>query len=185
MARKKIVSQAFSKLDKDGNGWIDLSDVKGVYKADKHPDAKGYIFDGFPRTIPQAEALDKLLQFKGIPIVSVLSLEVPPTTVAESAGRDSSETEVRSNTVRRIASMAISRPCCRKLPGSSPFAPFTDCDSGSFIRVCLAVSLLNTLPQQFSRSTESLIRSRFGKLKFRTGGPKFNARLIDQTHESP
>ncbi len=37
---------------------------------------KGYIFDGFPRTIPQAEALDKLLQFKQIPIKKVLSLEV-------------------------------------------------------------------------------------------------------------
>ena len=38
MARKKIVAQAFKKLDKDGNGWIDLDDVKGVYKANKHPD---------------------------------------------------------------------------------------------------------------------------------------------------
>jgi adenylate kinase len=37
---------------------------------------KGYIFDGFPRTIPQAEALDRLLDFKNIPIQKVLSLEV-------------------------------------------------------------------------------------------------------------
>ena len=37
---------------------------------------KGFIFDGFPRTIPQAEALDKLLSFKNIPINIVLSLEV-------------------------------------------------------------------------------------------------------------
>ena len=36
----------------------------------------GYIFDGFPRTIAQAEALDKLLQFKTIPINLVLSLQV-------------------------------------------------------------------------------------------------------------
>ena len=40
IARKKIVSQAFKKLDKDGNGWIDINDVRGVYKADKHPDVK-------------------------------------------------------------------------------------------------------------------------------------------------
>ena len=40
MARKKIVAQAFKKLDKDGNGWIDINDVRGVYKADKHPDVK-------------------------------------------------------------------------------------------------------------------------------------------------
>jgi adenylate kinase len=36
----------------------------------------GFIFDGFPRTIPQAEALDKFLSFKNIPITVVLSLEV-------------------------------------------------------------------------------------------------------------
>jgi Ca2+-binding EF-hand superfamily protein len=38
MARKKIVAQAYKKLDKDGNGWIDLDDVRGVYKCNKHPD---------------------------------------------------------------------------------------------------------------------------------------------------
>ena len=40
MARKKMVAQAYKKLDKDGNGWIDINDVRGVYKADKHPDVK-------------------------------------------------------------------------------------------------------------------------------------------------
>lgn len=38
MARKRIVAQAFKKLDADGNGWIDINDVRGVYKANKHPD---------------------------------------------------------------------------------------------------------------------------------------------------
>lgn len=38
MTRKKIVAQAFKKLDKDGNGWIDINDVRGVYNARKHPD---------------------------------------------------------------------------------------------------------------------------------------------------
>ena len=45
-------------------------------KLDANPDAKGFIFDGFPRTIAQAEALDKLLSFKNNPISQVLSLQV-------------------------------------------------------------------------------------------------------------
>lgn len=36
--RKKIVAQAYKKLDKDGNGWIDINDIRGVYTANKHPD---------------------------------------------------------------------------------------------------------------------------------------------------
>jgi len=38
MSRKKVVAQAFKKLDADGNGWIDINDIRGVYKANKHPD---------------------------------------------------------------------------------------------------------------------------------------------------
>ena len=37
-ARKKLVAQAFNKLDKDGNGWIDVNDIRGVYTAKTHPD---------------------------------------------------------------------------------------------------------------------------------------------------
>ena len=43
---------------------------------EKHPGAKGFLFDGFPRTIAQAEALDKLLSFKKTAISKVLALEV-------------------------------------------------------------------------------------------------------------
>lgn len=46
-------------------------------KIDETPDARGFIFDGFPRTKAQAEALDKLLEFKNTEIHLVLSLEVP------------------------------------------------------------------------------------------------------------
>ncbi|WP_337044374.1 adenylate kinase [Emticicia sp. 17c] len=41
-----------------------------------NPDAKGFIFDGFPRTVPQAEALDKFLEGKGEKINLVLQLDV-------------------------------------------------------------------------------------------------------------
>lgn len=38
---------------------------------------KGFIFDGFPRTIPQAEMLDAVLLKSSRPLSAVLSLEVP------------------------------------------------------------------------------------------------------------
>src|SRR5688572_14693292 len=37
----------------------------------------GIIFDGFPRTIPQAEALDQLLEAKGAPVKVLVELVVP------------------------------------------------------------------------------------------------------------
>lgn len=45
-------------------------------KLEQNPDAKGFIFDGFPRTVKQAEALDALLKEKGTSITIMLALEV-------------------------------------------------------------------------------------------------------------
>ena len=39
-------------------------------------DAKGFIFDGFPRTVAQAESLDKLLEKRDMEITYMVSLEV-------------------------------------------------------------------------------------------------------------
>ncbi len=43
---------------------------------DQNEMAKGFLFDGFPRTAAQAEALDKLLELKNSPIAVMLALEV-------------------------------------------------------------------------------------------------------------
>jgi adenylate kinase len=45
-------------------------------KLDANPDAKGFIFDGFPRTVAQATALDTLLEEKNTAISGMIALVV-------------------------------------------------------------------------------------------------------------
>ena len=45
-------------------------------KVEANPDVPGYIFDGFPRTIPQSESLDALVAEKGTAISALLMLDV-------------------------------------------------------------------------------------------------------------
>ena len=44
---------------------------------DSFGDHKGVIFDGFPRTIPQAEALKKMLDERGDKVAAMIELDVP------------------------------------------------------------------------------------------------------------
>jgi adenylate kinase len=71
---------------------------------EKHADAKGFLFDGFPRTVAQAEALDKLLALKKTAICKVLALDVDEEELTkrlmkrgETSGRsdDTNETVIR------------------------------------------------------------------------------------------
>ena len=39
-ARKALVKRAFVKLDRNGNGIVELDDIKGVYNASHHPDVR-------------------------------------------------------------------------------------------------------------------------------------------------
>ncbi len=45
-------------------------------KLDSNKDARGFIFDGFPRTVAQAEALDALLASKSTQISGMIALDV-------------------------------------------------------------------------------------------------------------
>ena len=71
----------------------------------KHPSAKGFIFDGFPRTSAQAAALDMFLAGKSSSITCMLALEVDEEELikrllnrATTSGRadDADETIVRN-----------------------------------------------------------------------------------------
>ncbi len=46
-------------------------------KIQENPNVKGFIFDGFPRTVEQAKALDKLLKEKSLEISGMIALDVP------------------------------------------------------------------------------------------------------------
>lgn len=65
------------------------------------PDAaKGAVFDGFPRTIPQAEALDKLLEGRGKKIDLVVELKVDEAVLLSRAEQRVKETVAKGATPR-------------------------------------------------------------------------------------
>lgn len=63
----------------------------------QQPDAaSGFVLDGFPRTVPQAEILDKILARRGRAIAHVVLLEVPDALILERiTGRRVGETTGR------------------------------------------------------------------------------------------
>ena len=77
------VSRASVEIDKQNYADVDawLNQAQGelqsqIQLAAKHPNAKGVIYDGFPRTNAQADALDQLMQRKDSQINAMIALEV-------------------------------------------------------------------------------------------------------------
>lgn len=73
-------------------------------EVEKNPNAKGFIFDGFPRTTAQAEALDKFLTSKGQAISKMIALEVEEEELVKrllARGKDSGRADDKDESVIR------------------------------------------------------------------------------------
>ena len=113
-------------------------------EVDLNPQAKGFIFDGFPRTVAQAEALDNLLEFKNNPINVVISLLVSEDELktrlisrGEVSGRADDNEEVIVNRIKEyhaktspVADYYRSKNTLIELPGEGSVDEIFDSISG-------------------------------------------------------
>jgi len=92
-----------AKAVMDAGGLVSDEIVIGIV-ADRieEPDAKtGFILDGFPRTLAQAEALDEMLAGKGLKLDAVLELKVDQTKLVDRIVRRAEEARAAGQPVRK------------------------------------------------------------------------------------
>lgn len=101
-----------TELGKTAKGYIDqgqlipdelmIDILASVF--DSFEDSKGVIFDGFPRTIAQAEALKKMLAERGQDVSVMLDLEVPEDELMVrliKRGKDSGRADDNEETIKK------------------------------------------------------------------------------------
>ena len=83
--------QAGTDLGKEAKGYMDRGDlvpdslIMGIMEGRLQEDdcKKGFLLDGFPRTIPQAEALTELLKKLGIKLDMAVDIDVPRDVILD------------------------------------------------------------------------------------------------------
>ena len=101
-----------TELGKTAKGYIDqgqlipdelMIDILGSV-FDSFKDSKGLIFDGFPRTIAQAEALKKMLAERGQDVSVMVDLDVPEEELMVrliKRGKDSGRADDNEETIKK------------------------------------------------------------------------------------
>ena len=92
-----------AKAVMDSGGLVSDEIVIGIV-ADRieEPDArKGFILDGFPRTLAQAEALDAMLASKGLSLDTVLELKVDQSKLVDRIVKRAEEAKAAGQPVRK------------------------------------------------------------------------------------
>ncbi len=94
----------------DSGSLVDDATILDIIEARISEDncSDGFILDGFPRTIPQAESLDKLLSSKGLHIDHVIVLDVDDSVLLDRIlSRATASTEVRQDDTAQVLSRRL------------------------------------------------------------------------------
>ncbi len=112
-------------------------------KIKSNKEANGFIFDGFPRTVAQAEALDKILETYKLKVNYMVALEVPIELLIERllgrakvSGRADDTLEVIENRIKEYSNKTL--PVANFYQNQSKFIPVDGVGEISeiFERIC-------------------------------------------------